>query len=101
MQGHGNFKSSRTPCSVHELQNPSSILQFTAPGSTTILVSPRKCQASLLLLFRGYSITLSTSGILIFLETPNATAPPGFLLARYLSYENLELSDSPVLLALS
>lgn len=39
-----------------------------APGSTTILVSPRERQESLLLLFIGYSITLSTSGRVIFLE---------------------------------
>lgn len=47
----------------------------TAPGSTTILVSPRECQASLLLLFTGYSITLSTSGRLIFLETHLPQSP--------------------------
>lgn len=40
----------------------------TAPGSTTILVSPGECQVSLLLLFTGFSITLSTSGRMIFLE---------------------------------
>lgn len=73
----------------------------SAPGSSAILVSPRKRRASLLLLFTACSITPSTSGILIFLETPNATAHPGFSLVRYLSYENLELSDSRVLLALS
>lgn len=73
----------------------------SAPGSSAILVSPRKRRASLLLLFTACSITPSTSGILIFLETPNATAHPGFSLVRYLSYENLELSDSRILLALS
>lgn len=40
----------------------------SAPGSTTILVSPRERQESLLLLFTGYSINLSTSGRMIFLE---------------------------------
>lgn len=47
----------------------------SAPGSTTILVSPRERQASLLLLFTGYSITLSTSGRLIFLETHLPQSP--------------------------
>lgn len=73
----------------------------SAPGSTTILESPRERQARLLLLFTGYSITLSTSGRLIFLETHLPQSSPSSLHARYLSYENLELSDLPVLLALS
>lgn len=52
----------------------------SATGSITILVSHRECQASLLLLFTGYSITLSTSGRLIFLKTHLPQSP----LAPYL-----------------
>lgn len=69
----------------------------SAHGSTTILVSPRERQESLLLVFTGCSITLSSRPI--FLEIHSPHSPPGSLHTQYLSYENLELSDSPILLA--
>lgn len=69
------LKRSCAHCSVHELQRPTSPLSPSAPGSTTILVSPRERQAGLLLLFTGYSITVTTSGRLIFLETHFPQSP--------------------------
>lgn len=70
---------SKAPALFHEL--PSHLPPSpSAPGNTTILVSPRECHATLLLLFTGYSITLSTSGRLIFLETHL----PHFPLALYM-----------------
>lgn len=68
---------SKAPTPAVQFMNFSALpLSFpSAPGSTTILLSPRECQESLLLLFTGYSITLSTSGRVIFLEIHSPESP--------------------------